>query len=276
MLRKLDIRKWSRKQQLISAGVVVLLIAVAVTLSLTVFRQREAAESDQLQTARVRQGDLVIYASGSGTLTAGHQYELGFAASGPVAELNVQAGDTVEAGDAFAVQGEREQLQASVAADQLSLLDAQKALDDLYDTAAQAEIDALYDQIEGTMTAEQVQAIAEMNPTQEDIAALMESLGLDNANAAGGFQGGNPPQGFNPDDLPEGFSPGNFPGGGQMGSGGDQGQGPGGGNFGGDIDPETLATMEARREEMGGSFRNRANLFLVEPLIELLEERAAS
>ncbi len=144
------------------------------------------------------------------------------------------------------------------------------------DTAAQAEIDALYDQIEGTMTAEQVQAIAEMNPTQEDIAALMESLGLDHANAAGGFQGGNPPQGFDPNNRPEGFDPGNFPGGGQMGSGGGQGQGPGGGNFGGDIDPETLATMEARREEMGGSFRNRANLFFVEPLIELLEERAAA
>jgi hypothetical protein len=146
------------------------------------------------------------------------------------------------------------------------------------DTAAQAEIDALYNQIEETMTAEQLQAITEMNPTQEDITALMESLGLDNANAAGGFQGGNPPQGFDPDNLPEGFGPGNFPGGGQMGpgAGGGQGQGPGGGMFGGDIDPETLATMEARREEMGGSFRNRANLFLVEPLIELLQERAAS
>ncbi len=144
------------------------------------------------------------------------------------------------------------------------------------DTAAQAEIDALYDQIEETMTAEQVQAIAEMNPTQEDIAALMESLGLDSANAAGGFQGGNLPQGFDPNNRPEGFDPGNFPGGGQIGPGGGQGQGPGGGMFGGDIDPETLATMEARREEMGGSFRNRANLFLVEPLIELLEERAAS
>ncbi|MEJ2563534.1 MAG: hypothetical protein P8Z42_12735, partial [Anaerolineales bacterium] len=69
MLRKLDIRKWSRKQQLIGAGAVVLLIAAAVTLSLTVFRQREVAETDQLQTARVRQGNLIIYASGSGTLT---------------------------------------------------------------------------------------------------------------------------------------------------------------------------------------------------------------
>ncbi len=145
MLRKLDIRKWSRKQQLISAGVVVLLIAVAVTLSLTVFGQSEAAETDQLQTARVRRGDLVIYASGSGTLTTGHQYELGFAASGPVAELNVQAGDTVEAGDVLAVQGEREQLQASVAADQLTLLDAQNALDELYDNADLVTAQALLD-----------------------------------------------------------------------------------------------------------------------------------
>ncbi len=146
------------------------------------------------------------------------------------------------------------------------------------DTAAQAEIDALYDQIEETMTSEQMQAIAEMNPTQEDIASLMDSLGLDNVDAAGGFQGGNLPDGFDPDNLPEGFGPGNFPEGGQMGPGAGQGQGQGLGRgmFGGDLDPETLATMEARREEMGGSFRNRANLFLVEPLIEMLEERAAS
>ncbi|MEJ2607794.1 MAG: efflux RND transporter periplasmic adaptor subunit [Anaerolineales bacterium] len=171
MLRKLDIRKWSRKQQLIGAGAVVLLIAAAVTLSLTVFRQREAAETDQLQTARVRQGDLIIYASGSGTLTAGHQYELGFAASGPIDELDVQAGDTVEAGDVLAVQGEREQLQASVSADQLSVLDAQNALDDLYDNAdlvtAQALLDlalkrakAEYDKYSNTSDTNRAKAIA--------------------------------------------------------------------------------------------------------------------
>ncbi len=157
MLRKLDIRKWSRKQQLIGAGAVVLLVAAAITLSLTVFRHTEEADTEQLQTARVRQGDLVIYASGSGTLIAGHEYELGFAASGPIAELNVQAGDAVEAGDALAVQGEREQLEASVAADQLSVLDAQNALDDLYDNAdlvtAQAMLD-LADAQEALQTAE--------------------------------------------------------------------------------------------------------------------------
>jgi hypothetical protein len=150
------------------------------------------------------------------------------------------------------------------------------------DTAAQAEIDALYNQIEETMTEEQMKAIAEMNPTQEEIAALMEKLGLEYTNSPQGFDSENLPEGFDPENLPEGFEPGDLPGGGPMGPGGGgggffgQGQGQGQGMFSGDIDPETLATMEARRDEMGGGFRNRMNLFMVEPLIEFLEERAAS
>ncbi len=145
MLRKLDIRKWSRKQLLIGESAIVLLIAVAVTLSLTVFRQSDVAETEQLQTARVRQGDLVIYASGTGTLIVGSEFDLGFATSGLIAELNVQAGDEVEAGDVLAVQGEREQLEASVAADQLSVLDAQNALDEIYDNADLVTAQAMLD-----------------------------------------------------------------------------------------------------------------------------------
>jgi HlyD family secretion protein len=145
MLSKLNIRKWSRRQLLIGGGIVVLLIAAAVTLSLTVFRQTEEADTEQMQTARVRQGDLVIYASGSGTLIVGKEFDLGFATSGPIAELNVQAGDEVEAGDELAVQGEREQLEASVAADELSVIEAQNALDDLYDNADLVTAQALLD-----------------------------------------------------------------------------------------------------------------------------------
>jgi HlyD family secretion protein len=105
----------------------------------------QAQDEAEIQTTTVRQGDLVIYASGSGKLIALNELELGFGTSGLISELNVQAGDEVMAGDVLAVQGDREQLEASVATDQLSVINAQNALDDLYDnadvTAAQAQFD---------------------------------------------------------------------------------------------------------------------------------------
>jgi len=72
----------------------------------------------------------------------------------------------------------------------------------------------------------------------------------------------------------EGFPGGGFPGGGIPGSS-PGGQGPGGQGFGGgNLTPEQQATMEARRAERG-NFNARFALFFVDPLIELLEERAA-
>ncbi len=104
----------------------------------------EPNEADEeLQTAVARQGDLVLFASGSGSLIPGREVELGFGANGPVAELNVQAGDVVEAGDILAVAGEQEQLQAAVASAELSLLEAQAALDAIYEGADRTTAEAL-------------------------------------------------------------------------------------------------------------------------------------
>ena len=102
------------------------------------------AGEEELQTAVVRQGDLALFASGSGSLIPGREVELGFGAAGPVAELNVQTGDEVEAGDILAVAGDREQLEAALASSELSLLEAQEALDAIYEgadrTAAEAQL----------------------------------------------------------------------------------------------------------------------------------------
>jgi RND family efflux transporter MFP subunit len=98
---------------------------------------------DELQTAIVRQGDLALFASGSGSLIPGREVGLGFGSNGSVAELNVQAGDEVEAGDVLAVEGDREQLEAAVASNELSLLEAQEALGAIYDGADRTTADAL-------------------------------------------------------------------------------------------------------------------------------------
>ena len=59
--------------------------------------------TNTLQTATVRQGDLVIYASGTGTLVASDEVSLAFKTGGEVTELNVAVGDTVNAGDTLAM-----------------------------------------------------------------------------------------------------------------------------------------------------------------------------
>jgi multidrug efflux pump subunit AcrA (membrane-fusion protein) len=92
-------------------------------------------DEPELQTAVVRQGDIVLRASGSGELIAVDEVALGFGVAGPIAELYVQVGDDVHVGDVLAVQGEREQLEAAVASERLAVMNAEKALQELYDNA---------------------------------------------------------------------------------------------------------------------------------------------
>jgi hypothetical protein len=148
---------------------------------------------------------------------------------------------------------------------------------------AQAEMSALMKQIERTMTAEQLAAIAAMQLTQEDMQAWMQEQGL-------GMGGG----------------PGQPPGGGQDLSEEEratrQAEFAAGGGFGGggEIPPE-MATRQAEfasmseeeREAMratmeagggmpggaggrpGGAGGGRQSMMLLNPLIELLTQRAA-
>jgi RND family efflux transporter MFP subunit len=125
----------------LAAGVLVL--AAAITYVAFVARPVDPATTEtDIQTSVVRQGDLILYASGSGTLIAGVSADLEFGTNGSIAQLNVQAGDEVEAGDILAEQGNREQLEAAVATDELALLGAQQALDELIATADLAAAEA--------------------------------------------------------------------------------------------------------------------------------------
>jgi len=198
-----------------------------------------------------------------------------------------------------------------VTADQASeLLTLWKAFQSLStsDTTAEEELDAVINQIQKTMTPEQVEAIQAMDLKQEDMASIMGDLGI---LPEGGFMGGQG-GGFEGQELPEGFNPGELPGGeviingtprpgmqgGEIPEGGFQGgerpeggfQGgaiPGGGfqggegqggviiegeGFGQEMDPEQIATLQAERGGRG-NLRNRASLFLIDPLIQYLEEK---
>jgi len=158
---------------------------------------------------------------------------------------------------------------ADQAAQLLPLWKAARSLSES-ETAAEAELEAVFNQIEDTMTAEQINAIANLQLTGETMAQLMEDLGI--SFGFGGDRFGNltPEQQATAQaarESGEGPAGGEFPGAGQ-GRGGGQGIG------GAELTPEQQATIEARRAERS-SVGARFALVCVNPLIDLLDERAA-
>lgn len=165
----------------------------------------------------------------------------------------------------------------SQAAELLPLWKAARSLSES-ETVAQAELEAVFNQIQDVMTPEQLAAISEMQFRGEDMAQLAEDLGL-----TFGFGGGQGFGNLTPEqqataqaarESGEGFPGGDFPGGGFPGGGNPGGQGPGGFVGGGQLSPEQQATLEARRAERG-NFGAQFSLVFADPLIELLEQRAA-
>lgn len=140
------------------------------------------------------------------------------------------------------------------------------------DTAAQQETEALVTQIQETMTAEQRQAITDMNLTREDMISIMQEQGLAMGGGPAGGQNTNPQGGdpngggFGPGGFPDGAPPqGGFPGGGPGGGG------PGGGGGqGSDLTPDQIATAQASRQQEGGSL---VPPMLINALIEYLQEK---
>jgi hypothetical protein len=134
------------------------------------------------------------------------------------------------------------------------------------DISAAAEIEAVAKKLSQAMTAEQLAAMENQAFDREQMSAIMEDLGVEMTRGTEG-EGGNftPPEGIAP---PDGFAPGE--GGAPGGGGRGDGSGPGGGTG---INPEMMATRQARMETEVGGFQRGFNLPLVEALIELLEGR---
>ncbi len=133
-------------------------------------------------------------------------------------------------------------------------------------SAAPEEITAVTEQIQETMTPEQIQAIDNMGITSQDIFTTMQELGLatrPQVNASGTPQPGG---GFGNGQRPDGGFPAGSPPGG----------GPGSGFGGQNLSPEQIATAQTRRAENGGGsgFGNRLMTPLVEAVIKLLESKA--
>ena len=128
-------QKFSRKTIFITLFAALALIAVVVFFARPT--TSEAAEVPALQTAKVRTGDLVVTASGAGTVVPAAQVDLAFRSSGVVAELNAAIGDSVQNQQVLARLEENIQAEADfqalfttegVAQAQLALVAAQDAL----------------------------------------------------------------------------------------------------------------------------------------------------
>jgi len=76
----------------------------------------------ELQTATVRRGNLIIYASGSGTLISANEASFGFETSGQVVDVSIGVGDEAEAGQVLA-QLDDTSAQNNLASAQRSLLE---------------------------------------------------------------------------------------------------------------------------------------------------------
>jgi hypothetical protein len=118
------------------------------------------------------------------------------------------------------------------------------------------------------MSPEQLKAIAAMELTQEGIFELTQELGI----ARGGdWTGEDDPRSSAPDGMVPGSGGG--PGGGMGGGLGGGRFSEGEGNL--DLDPEQIATLQAERAEKQSS-GDRFSMFLINPLIQMLEERSQS
>jgi HlyD family secretion protein len=102
--------------------------------------QNNAAQADQAnsasKTAVVRNGNITLAASGSGTLTAKTQTGLSFSTPGTVAVLNVKVGDQVKKGQVLAQLDNLDTLKTGISAAEQDLISAQTALQTLTQSAS--------------------------------------------------------------------------------------------------------------------------------------------
>jgi multidrug efflux pump subunit AcrA (membrane-fusion protein) len=108
----------------------------------------EAAAADEaaMQTAMASQGDLVIFASGAGSVVPASEIGLGFDESGVLIEMNTAVGDQVQEGDVLArlqTSSTPEEIAASISDAELEVIRAQQELDDLYANADISRTNAL-------------------------------------------------------------------------------------------------------------------------------------
>ena len=118
--------------------IMILIIAAAVLgLGFGVWQSVKAVTSNaaqttgDYQTTAVRRGNITVTVSGTGNVVPSKTANLGFSVSGEIAELNVQVGDTVKAGQILARLKNTAALALDVQSQQVAVQTAEKNLQEL-------------------------------------------------------------------------------------------------------------------------------------------------
>ncbi len=130
------------------------------------------AEMTTITTAQVRRDDLVITANGSGMLVPAAEMAVGFRSSGVLAEVLVEVGDRVEAGQVLARLDDAE-AQSKVAQAQISLRQAELNLAGLTQDVDAADLAAA----QGNLASAKA-SLTKLTapPAEKDLLAAQESL----------------------------------------------------------------------------------------------------
>jgi len=100
--QRLPFSKKNPRRSILLALIVFVLGTGGLTYFIQARRAAAAVAESAPQTATVRQGNLVISASGTGTLTVSNEVDLSFATNGQVTGIFVKPGDFVEVGTLLA------------------------------------------------------------------------------------------------------------------------------------------------------------------------------
>ncbi len=124
---------------------ILIILLVVATLAGAVWgfiylrQQSQTQRTDILRTGQVQRGTLEITVAASGNVAANQKAELRFASAGTVAEVLVDVGDYVAAGDVLA-RLNTDDLQRAVRQSELALEQAQLNLEQLTKTASEEDI----------------------------------------------------------------------------------------------------------------------------------------
>ena len=123
-------RKLPARVRWISLAVLIVILAAAIFGIVKTQQNKVAAvvKTPALQTTTARTGNIVLRASGTGTLIAASEVNLAFKTSGVLTTLNVKVGDQVKSGDLVAQLDDSNQ--------QIQLAQAQQALNQLTSASA--------------------------------------------------------------------------------------------------------------------------------------------
>jgi HlyD family secretion protein len=133
-----------------------------------VYRPGQASPEPVITTTQVRQGDVVISVSGSGTLVATSEATLGFEKSGYLEEVYVTVGDRVEEGDVLATM-ETDELELAIIEAETRVRLAQIDLDNTLAGPTEAELASAEAAIKNAQAALQVAQLSYESDLNSDL-----------------------------------------------------------------------------------------------------------